>query len=89
MERSDRVNKKYKVSLVLPNGIKKTIHFGDSRYEDYTQHHDKARRDAYRRRHYKDTLHPEFPWTAGGLSWYILWGDSTDIRKNYRFFTTL
>ena len=34
--------------------------FGASGYEDYTQHHDKARREAYRRRH-KDDLDTDDP----------------------------
>jgi hypothetical protein len=39
---SDRKNKKFYV--VYDN---KTIHFGDTRYEDFTQHQDTIRRDRY------------------------------------------
>lgn len=36
----------------------KLIHFGDSRYEDYTQHKDKKRRESFRARHKCDTDKP-------------------------------
>ena len=55
--------------------------FGASGYEDYTQHHDKERRNAYRIRHKKD-LDTDDPTRAGFLSMYILWGDSTSLRTN-------
>jgi hypothetical protein len=57
--------------------------FGASGYEDYTQHHDKERRRLYRERHRKD-LTTDDPTRAGYLSYYILWGDSTDIGTNIR-----
>jgi hypothetical protein len=79
---------KWKAVLVGADGRKKTIQFGDNRYEDYTQHGDKKRRDAYRRRHVRDTQAPGFPLTPGGLSWYVLWGDSTDLQRNWRAFLT-
>lgn len=46
LEASSRKNKKYVVTL--KDG--KKINFGDSRYQDYTMHHDKERRKNYRRR---------------------------------------
>ena len=49
--------------------------------EDYTQHHDTERREAYRSRHEKD-LKTGDPHRAGYLSYYILWGDSTSLAKN-------
>lgn len=55
--------------------------FGASGYEDYTQHRDKERRRLYRERHQKD-LDTGDPTRAGFLSYYILWGDSTDMRRN-------
>ena len=39
-------NKKYSV-YVIKNEKKKLINFGDSRYEDFTQHKDEKRRKAY------------------------------------------
>jgi len=40
-----RQNKKY---AVFYNG--RWIHFGDDRYDDYTTHRDRDRRDSYRKR---------------------------------------
>ena len=45
LKKSNRKNKKW---AVLYNG--KWIHFGDSRYEDFTQHGDEERRYRYLRR---------------------------------------
>jgi hypothetical protein len=55
--------------------------FGDSSMEDYTQHGDEQRRASYRARHKKD-LQTNDPTRAGYLSRYILWGNSTSVRKN-------
>jgi hypothetical protein len=78
---SDRYPKKFKAVFRLDSGRTKTIHFGDRRYGDYTQHHSKVRRDLYLQRHVsrEDWTKPD---TAGTLSAFILWGESTDILKN-------
>ena len=55
--------------------------FGASGYQDYTQHHDRERREAYRRRHEAD-LETDDPTRAGFLSYYILWGDSINMDTN-------
>lgn len=55
--------------------------FGDASMEDYTQHHDKQRRENYQSRHKKD-LDTGDPKRAGFLSYFILWGPSTSIAKN-------
>ena len=39
-------NKKFSV-YVMKDNKKKLIHYGDSRYEDYTQHKDKKRQASY------------------------------------------
>ena len=44
--KSDRKNKKFKV--LTPNG--NIIHFGQKRYEDFTQHKDEKRRKSYCKR---------------------------------------
>ena len=54
--------------------------FGARGYEDYTMHKDKDRRERYRVRHAKDLLTRD-PTRAGFLSYYILWGDTTDMRR--------
>ena len=63
----------------------KKIHFGNKKYEDFTSHHDKKRRELYILRHQKNEDF-ENPESAGSLSRYILWGDSTDLQKNIRAF---
>ena len=67
--------RKYKKFMVkLPNG--KTIHFGDDRYEDFTIHRDKQRKNAYILRHA-----PREDWsnleTAGTWSRWLLWNKPT------------
>ena len=59
------------------------IDFGASAYEDYTQHHDKERRRLYWKRHAKD-LRTENPQSAGYLSLFLLWGDSTNLNTNLK-----
>lgn len=48
--------------------------------DDYTKTHDEAQRERYRARHAKDLLGD--PTRAGYLSYYILWGNSTNLRQN-------
>jgi hypothetical protein len=76
--KSDRDGKKYKAVFEDP---KKTTHFGQSGSDDYTITKNKEQRDRYRERHKKD-LKTNDPSRAGYLSYHILWGDSTSLRKN-------
>lgn len=55
--------------------------FGSRGMDDYTITHDEAQRSRYRSRHAKD-LKTNDPHRAGYLSYYILWGDSTSMRRN-------
>ena len=82
--KSDNPKKKYKAIFTKPDGKTKTINFGSSTHQDYTQHHDKNRRLLYRKRHEKDLKGD--PMRAGYLSFYILWGDSTSLQTNIRAF---
>ena len=90
IEPSKQKKKKWKATFkfILDQPIKKerkrTIHFGDNRYEDYTQHHDKKRRMLYKERHKTDNIRN--PITGGALSWWILWGDSTNFKDNLKQF---
>jgi len=59
----------------------KGVDFGQAGADDYTITKDKAQRDRYRARHKVDLLTDD-PRRAGFLSYYILWGDSTDIARN-------
>ena len=62
--------------------------FGDSSAQDYTQHHSKERRARYLLRHKKDLLTGD-PTRAGFLSYYVLWGSSTDINANIRAYRNM
>jgi hypothetical protein len=64
---------------------KKTIHFGSAGMSDYTINKDKERRKRYLDRHRarEDWNNPR---TAGALSRWILWGDSTSKRENIAAF---
>ena len=76
---SNQVGKKYKA--VFTDGEKhKTIHFGASGYQDYTQHHDESRKDKYLARH-RSSESWNNPQTAGSLSRWLLW-DTTSFSKN-------
>ena len=56
-------------------------HFGDTNYDDYTQHGDVKRREAYRTRHRKDLDTGDYK-RAGYLSYHILWGKHKNIKEN-------
>ena len=81
IERSGNKNKKYVATFSTDDKLKK-IHFGDSRHDDYTIHHDKKRRESYRARHY--TGKSAKPDTANALSYHILWGESTSLQQNIK-----
>ena len=81
---SEKSEKKYEAVFTKDDGKTKTVHFGAKGYEDYTQHHDKDRRTQYRRRHEKDLKGD--PMRAGYLSYYVLWGESTNVQTNIRSF---
>ena len=54
---------------------KKTIHFGDNRYQDFTKHKDTERKKAYLARHKKDNAtNPNY---AGFYSTNLLWNKPT------------
>ena len=80
--KSHNPDKKFDAVFKDPKtGREHTTSFGDSSMQDYTQHHDKIRRTAYRSRHQRDLLTND-PTRAGYLSYWILWGDSTSVQKN-------
>jgi hypothetical protein len=74
---SNRKDKRY--LAVFDNGTK--IHFGLKDGQTYIDHMDKDKRDAYLKRHAKNENWDD-PYTAGSLSRFITWGDSTNINKN-------
>ena len=75
LDYSSRKNNKYMVTL--PSG--KKVHFGSSKYEDYTVHKDKERRDKYRARatkikNKKGELTYTNPESSNYWSIKLLWG---------------
>lgn len=73
LKRSNRINKKFSVRELDSNT---TIHFGDSNYQDYTQHGDSTRKKAYLNRHYKNERWNDSS-TAGFWSRWLLWNKKT------------
>lgn len=74
---SNRADKRYMATF--ENGTK--IHFGLKDGQTYIDHMDKDKRSAYLKRHAKNENWDD-PYTAGSLSRFIAWGDSTNINKN-------
>lgn len=64
---------------------KKHVPFGAVGYQDYTQHHDALRRAHYLTRH-KSRENWSDPMSAGALSKWILWGESTSLSRNVASF---
>jgi hypothetical protein len=87
---SEKPLKKLKAVFTRDNGRTKTIHFGAIRangqpYDDYTITRNKEQRARYINRH-ADKEDFNNPMTAGSLSRFILWGDSTSKNTNIREF---
>jgi hypothetical protein len=78
---STKADKKLMAKFETDTGRTKTVHFGAKGMDDYTKTHDKEQRTRYRTRHAKD-LTTRDPTKAGFLSYYILWGDSTNLQQN-------
>ena len=55
--------------------------FGAAKMDDYTLTKDKEQRDRYRNRH-KANENWNDPKSAGALSRFLLWGDSTSLATN-------
>jgi len=79
---STRSGKKLMAVFTEP---KKTIHFGSAGMDDYTKTKDKEQRKRYLERH-RARENWNNPRSAGALSRWILWGDSTSLRKNIASF---
>jgi hypothetical protein len=83
-------NKKWDAVFTRDNGRTKTVPFGaikpnGEKYDDYTITKNIEQRTRYRNRHQKHEDHTN-PMTAGALSYFILWGDSTSIKTNIKSF---
>ena len=64
----------------------KIVHFGQRGGSTYIDHSDKDKRAAYIARHSKNGENWSNPKTAGALSRFLLWGDSTSLRTNIASF---
>ena len=71
------------VAVFEKDGREKHVPFGAKGMDDFTLTKSREQRDRYRTRHSKD-LETLDPTRAGFLSYYILWGDSTDINQNIK-----
>ena len=63
---SSRADKKYMVF----DGHK-MVHFGSSKYQDYTKHGDEKRRNNFRKRNHRWAYAPKY--SPAFLSWNLLW----------------
>lgn len=79
---SSRQTKRFVATL--NNGEK--IHFGNKGSSTYLDHHDKTKRDNYRKRHLlnplENSLINNLKMSPALLSYYVLWGDSTNMNNN-------
>jgi hypothetical protein len=75
-------NKKLKAVFYDTKGKKvKTVQFGQLGADDYTKTRDKEQRSRYIERHRQRENWDSYM-TAGSLSRWILWGDSTSLKTN-------
>ena len=81
IEKSNRRDKRYMATFA--NG--RVVHFGMAGAENYTDHGDKEKRELYLKRH-KAREDWQNPFSAGSLSRYLTWGDSTSLEKNHQAF---
>jgi len=61
----------------------RSVSFGQKGADDFTITHDKEQRLRYRARHAKD-LRSGDPRKPGLLSYYLLWGPSTNLNANIK-----
>jgi hypothetical protein len=78
IQASTKKDKRFMVTF--ENG--KTIHFGQAGGKTYIDEGDKAKREAYLKRHQARENWND-PYTAGSLSRWLLWGDSKDLETNH------
>jgi hypothetical protein len=77
IKKSSAQDKKY--TAVIDN--KKSIHFGDNRYQDFTIHKDPLRKKSYLARHKHDkTSNPAY---AGFYATNLLW-NKTSLKQSIR-----
>ena len=72
---SNNQNKTFTAIIDDTKNNNKKIHFGDSRYQDFTKHKDPERKKAYLSRHKNDKINN--PNYAGFYSSNLLWNKPT------------
>tara|TARA_R110000737_G_scaffold293277_1_gene299902 strand:- start:308 stop:607 length:300 start_codon:yes stop_codon:yes gene_type:complete len=79
--KSDRKEKRFKAVFTYQDGKTRTTHFGlkNSKGGTYIDHQDKDIRRRYRARHRQDLKTKDYT-RAGFLSYYILWGNETNLK---------
>tara|TARA_R110000868_G_scaffold77752_1_gene222478 strand:- start:53 stop:361 length:309 start_codon:yes stop_codon:yes gene_type:complete len=82
---SPRAKKRFRI-LIKEGDIERSFDFGLQDGQTYTDNGDKAKRDAYRKRHYankkeKELIDNLIP-SPALFSYYLLWGDSQNITEN-------
>jgi len=85
LEKSDKKDKKYKVTIIKNDIHLKHIYFGAAGYSDYTKHKDKQRMERYNIRHKtRENWTKSGILTAGFWSKWILWSKpSLKDAKSY------
>ena len=80
IKKSNKPEKKYD-AIFDDDGHKKTVSFGATGYDDYVLTGNKMKRARYIKRH---GHHEDFndKMSAGALSRWILWGNSTSLNQN-------
>ena len=80
-------NRKYlKFTAIFDiDGCTKKINFGNSRSKSYIENCDKFKRTKYHKRHTKDLISND-PMNAGILSYYLMWGESSNLDNNIKYF---
>ncbi len=81
-----RASGKKLIATFSVDGKTKTTLFGSQGSFDFLSHQDRERRRKYVLRHYKDLLTND-PTRPGYLSYYILWGPTTNLEENVNQFT--
>ena len=79
--KSDRKEKRFKAVFTYQDGKTRTTHFGlkNPKGGTYIDHQDKDIRRRYRARHKQDLKTKDYT-RAGFLSYYILWGNETNLK---------
>ena len=83
---SPRQGKRFSISIREDDGKTRTYHFGLDIGSTYIDHQDKAKREAYRKRHYankkeKYLIDNNIP-SPALFSYKLLWGDSSNLTEN-------